>query len=264
MANPSQDTPLMAREITHVAQVQKYHQATIQARVFEPATTFGELTVRNLYFDLLGLNEIFRQRLIEMWRRMELWADSHPAVPQEFTADLSAVSARNIKRMLATTNKISDSRIDSYVRQDDPFADAVAEPNKVKRFLEVCSAIADLGTLFTLRLDHWVDEWEQGAPSDQNAEIVTILKAEFDASSILRAFVADALYDLREAKGQTELVVPELRSRGRAVVRGNKISGGIYDVPRGQGDTVPGNPSPNEIDYDIDIARDEPTLATDF
>ena len=262
MATPQQMTRKMKREIYQFYRVMQHSKNVCQNRGSGEEEDPRNREIRDNYAELLFYHILLEQRLEEMRRKLELWADNTAGTPQVF--DGAFGSRIRLRKMLATTNELTDTQVDNYTVTDENWTTPGGGKNRYERFWEVLDAITHNTTLVTRRMNWWQDEWALQGSSPRENQVMAILAEEEQAAGLLRSVLADIGVRCRDQKGETETSVPELRFRNRFLKRRNAISGGIYSINQGVTTVeLGGTVEPNEFDPDVDTPRDEPDLATD-
>ena len=267
MATPLVRTRRANKEVRRAYRCHKYHKEEAQRRVNRyndiPDKTPIQYQIRQHYYTLLGLGEAIQINLEDQWRRMRLWSTEYgmPLAPEE---DLSSLAPLNLRKVMVTNNVLDDTQVDNYVLVEDLFTPPNSGKNRFERLLEMVDALADFGSIYERRMQWFADEWATATTPRANQAVGIFEQAVRDAGA-LQGYVSRMAKEIRDDKGEGETTVPELRLRARFVNREPAIAGGLYAIKRGTTTAtgLPAGPEPDEVDPDIDIARDEPDMATD-
>ena len=262
---PNEMTRRMGREIRQFFRVHKYLQDEVMARSQDPNFWgMGPLAnnFENYYFLLRTYNNLIDDRLNEMWRKLEIWANEHEGVPQRFDNSEPRKTLQGktrIRRMQATNNQLTlDQTNVDPVNEDWLGTGSPDVVNRYEKFWDIFDALVDHGTLFTRRMAWWQDEWELQGSTARERQVMAIVAEEEASFSLLESVLADLAVLVKTEKGAT---IKELRLRTKYLKRRPKIVGGIQSLNRGQ--VPPGGPVPDEYDPDIETVRDEPELGED-
>ena len=261
---PAQKTRKMAREIKQFYRVYLHVEDVCRRRANRSAENQPDRDIRGQYQLMAFYNTLLVDRLQVMWEKLEQWADKFP-VPQQFDTPLNVETRIRLRKMMTTNNVLEDDQVDNYTVVAEPWTGPGEGLNRYERLFEVIDALADHSTIFTRRLNWWINEWEAQGSAPRERQVMSILCEEQDAIGVLRSVLADITIDVRNQKGETETTVDELRTRNRLLKRRANVAGGIQAVNRGVGIAeLGGTTIPDEYEPDIDTVRDEPPLGTDI
>ena len=209
-------------------------------------------------------NGLLEERFEKFWEKMKKWSNLY-SMPLRFEDPLTG-KIRLVKMMM-TTNELTNNQVDNYDVVDESFKD---DGNKYERFLNYLDALIEFCACINRRLRWWQNEWDNQGSNDREKDVVAILTEDAAGFKLAESVLGDLLVKTKEHKGNATSV-PELRLRRRYNQPRQRIQGGIYainrtvtttaGVPGGQ--PLTGTIDPNEIDFDINVARDEPDMGLD-
>ncbi len=268
MATPNQLTRMANKQVRRAFRAHKYQKEETQRRVdrydaIDDKTPI-QYQIRQNYYNLLYVGELVENNLVDQWRRMRLWSTNFgmPLAPED---DLTVLAPLNLRYLMATNNELTSDQEDNYVLVEDLFTPPNSGKNRFERLLEMTDALADFGNVFEQRMNWFADQWDLTANGPRKNQVIAIFEQAARDAGALQGFVAGMIKDIRDEKGEDDTTVPELRLRARLSNRRSVVAGGLYAIKRGTTTAtgLPAGPEPDEVDPDINTARDEPAMATD-
>lgn len=267
MATPAQNARRMKREIRDWYRVHKFLVEKVEERANRPfpppGTARREIVI--LYKELDFYNKLTQNGFQDLWRKLNLWGNSFPGVPDDlYPAPLDGPKIR-LRRVMATNNLLTDTQRDNYVVVNETWKEDGGGSNKWERLIEICDALVDNTICLIERFNDWVDVWDAQGSAPREKQVQAILIEATEDLAALRNQVARTLIKARDKKNETEGTVPELRLRNRIAQRRNATLQGIWAINRGATTAtgLPAGPEPDEFDPDVDTVRDEPPMGTD-
>ncbi len=265
MATPAQMTRKLAREIKQAYKIHQHFKDRAEHKA-QAGEGSGQKAayIKGYYMELTQYNWLLEDRFNKIWEKLRIWSNLY-GMPLRFENPLSGKIRLN--KMMMTTNELTNDQVDNYVVVNENFKD---DGNKYERFLFYLDCLIEFCAGVNRRLRYWQQQWDDQGSNDREKDIAALLAEDAAGFKLAESVLGDLLVKSKEHKGNAESV-PELRLRRRYNQPRARIQGGIYAINRGVtttagvpgGDPLTGVIEPDEIDFDINVARDEPPMGTD-